>query len=305
MTLAFAILAHDDPKMLGRLVRRLSSHRIVVHVDSKTDIEAFEDQAKLGRVDYAEYAQNRINVSWGGYSGVEAMLSTGLEAAEGLSPNAHVAYLSGHCYPVRPVSEFAEYVAHSDWTQHARAYTLQSAGGWHISRYERRHWFDFHHFGMKERMPPPLLRVARKALAISGMSMPRVRTNLQVVAGSQWMALSVECLLEANEALASPQYRIFKNSFAPDEMAIQTYIHNSHWRLATKNHGVENATVSKVSTIPNFHLLDSEMTGHLANFDPSMRQATGVFFARKFSSSDFPTLDAIDARLDKHAEIDD
>jgi hypothetical protein len=296
MTVVFAVLAHDDPAMLRRLVDALSPYRVVVHLDKRVDLDAFDSVANLASTSNASYSASRVAVSWGGYSVVEAMLSAGLDATEGLENDDHVAFLSGRCYPVRPPADFEQFVSASNTRQHVRYYRLAEAGKWHANRIRRRHWFDFSYLGLRPFLPRQIIRLLRACLARTDYLRPPVQTALDVVAGSQWMALTAECLQDAAAALTQHEYSVFKNAFAPDEMAIQTFVFNSKWRVQSTK-GEAEPMQDKISSIANYHLLDSEMIGSITSDPLALPESSRPYFARKFSSSDVSQLDAIDMAL--------
>jgi len=282
LTAAYVVLAHDDPHMLRRLLGALEGAPTIIHLDARVDLQSFERVARVGALENARYASIRTPVNWGGYSAVRTMLSAGDELGREVSRNDHLVFVSGRCYPLRPVREFYDFLARSEWRQHCRAYDLKAAGQWHLDRIALRHGFD----GFSTRLGRHgtlRRRLTRRLLKEANRLSPRLTTALRPVAGSQWMALTTECFNEAREATASAEYAIFLNSFAPDEMAIQTFVHNSRWSLETRFLGAEQSGDFKVSSYPNFHALDPKMIGSVSS--ESVRAALpDQFFARKFDS---------------------
>lgn len=299
MTTGFAILAHDDPKMLGRLVSTLEGAPIVVHLDLRVDLEGFESVAKILERRDVTYSSSRIRVNWGGSSAVAAMLACASDVIEHLGPDEHVVFLSGRCYPIRPVADFSRHLGNSPWSQHCRAYDLSSLGDWHVDRYQLRHDFD----GIASRLGPHgsfRRRLVRNGTKLMKRVLPRVDTELQVVAGSQWMALTRSCFEAARCTVISPKYAALRNGYATDEMMFQTFVHNSEWGSRTEFGGPEVLTEGKVSSIPNFHQLDREMKGTVSR-DAVLKPGEREFFARKFDSArDRELLDAIDLAQSHH-----
>lgn len=281
MAIRFVVLAHDDAPMLRLLCQKLSPNPVWVHLDKAVDMESYLRSADGTMPKNVTFVRERYDVHWGGYSVVDAMRSCGTAAIKSGDPEDHVVFLSGHCYPVRQVEELATFLASSPRRQFARAYRLKSKAGWHTDRYELRHWFDLN---FPIRLPASVRRLLRFLVKqVTGMA-PRRRTTLEVVAGSQWMALTVGCLEEALASLDLPIYAIFRNSFAPDEMAIQSFIHNSRWASDTQAGGPELLLGDDISALPNLHYLRPAMFGAATVEDLCAAQKNGAFFIRKVDS---------------------
>jgi hypothetical protein len=104
--------------------------------------------------------------------------------------------------------------------------------------------------------------------------------------------------LEAIEALREPDYRIFDDAYAPDEMAIQTFVHNSRWRSSTRAQGPEARVGEKVASLPNFHILDADMQGSV-DIHRALNPTEHQYFARKFrSASDGAVLQALRTKFE-------
>ena len=100
MTICALILAHHKPKLLGRLVSRLKRAGVeaVVHVDGKIDEAPFRDTCEGNG---ARFVDKRVEVSWGGFSMVQATANL---AAVGLEDqnHTHFYHISGDTYPIVP-----------------------------------------------------------------------------------------------------------------------------------------------------------------------------------------------------------
>lgn len=298
MVVGYAVLAHDDPAMTGRLVRRLGiSSPIAVHLDARVDLADYESTARLQGLRNVEYTANRSRVNWGGRSVVAAMQSGFDQLSNGAMVPDHVVWLSGRCYPLRPVAAFEDMVAGAGAHRvFARAYVAQIAGRWHRQRYTQRHHFDN---PLLANLPAgKVKRVLRNALTVATSVGSVDRSPLDVAVGSQWMSMPYECAREGFDAIQSLAYRKLLNGFAPDEMALQTFIHNSRWAEFTPDGGPVRTGNPKVSDLPNFHLLTHEMAGRPGDQD-LLSPPDHAFFARKFSSThDRGLLDRLDEKIE-------
>lgn len=96
------ILAHEDPDMLQRIVKRISSvGPTFVHVDAKSDMSRWHCQDLP-----CTFVKPRIPVYWGHWSVVEATVLL-LEAALGHSSATRFTLLSGSHYPIISNREIA------------------------------------------------------------------------------------------------------------------------------------------------------------------------------------------------------
>lgn len=281
MTLRFAVLAHDDPEMLRLLALSLQPFDVWVHLDKSRSLREFSAAGNRMMPSNVHFVRDRWNVQWGGYSVVEAMRACATAAMIGAAPSDHIVFLSGRCYPIRHVLELDAYLASSPRRQFARAYRLGDCAKWHTDRYRVRHWFDL-------KVPKATgdlgRRMVRNGVKRLSMVLPPLQTSLDIVAGSQWMALTAECLQDAINALDTEAYKIFYNSFAPDEMAMQTYVYNSHWATDTQATMPEQLSDNDISSLPNLHFLRPSMSG-LASWEDAQRALSAkAFFIRKLDS---------------------
>jgi len=118
---------------------------------------------------------------------------------------------------------------------------------------------------------------------------------MDIVAGSQWMALPRACAEDASEAIRTELFSLFRDAWAPDEMAIQTFIYNSKWREETEFGEVEVNPIGIVSALSNFHQLDRNMKGTV-ELSRVLRPTAREFFVRKMDSRHhLAMLDMLDA----------
>lgn len=142
MKVAFCILAHSQPLLTSRLVRRLTGFGdIYLHVDKKVDIAPFKKL--LGDVVF--YAQ-RYNVTWGASNQV----STFLHMMEEASRRAHYDYFSTHSgvdYPARPLPEFISFLENHNGEEFIECFPIPE---------DLRHRYEWYHLNtLKGRVYPP------------------------------------------------------------------------------------------------------------------------------------------------------
>src|SRR5262245_57423807 len=105
MRIAYLILAHHQPQLLGALIERLDdgSARFFIHVDQKSDILPFRNAIRSER---AMLLDERLPIEWGGWNMVQATLNL-LHCAQQRSPSTHYQLLSGNCYPIKSNRDIA------------------------------------------------------------------------------------------------------------------------------------------------------------------------------------------------------
>lgn len=295
--IAFAVLAHQDPDMVRRLAADLAGHPVVVHVDAKADIGPFE------QIPGIRLARDRVAVHWGGFSVVEAMLRAYQTCLEELGDeqDAAIVLLSGADVLVRPIAEFEEYVATVPWSQHIRAVPL--IDGWRplANRIRRRWYFDLvppRAEGWRQRRNA----VIRRAIA---WGLPRRRLAsyrpFTPAASSQWTLLTRACLDDILPTALDPAYqRLFRGTYAPDELYFATLVHSSPWSAQTEFSGLEPRDGKIISEFPNFHYVDPSLNVWLDASHAAKVVASGAFFARKLRSSD---ADGFLAALDRERSL--
>lgn len=95
----YIIQAHKNPEQLERLIDRLMDKDsfFFIHIDKKSDIEAFRKRIRFSNVKFIE---KRVNCIWADYSQVTATLNLIEEVLKMDSPG-YILFLSGQDYPVK------------------------------------------------------------------------------------------------------------------------------------------------------------------------------------------------------------
>lgn len=98
-SIAYLIIAHENPGRLKNLIQKLSAPwvSIYIHIDAKVDIEPFRPLQNLKNVTLLE--DTRIKVYWGGWSQVEATLAI-MRIALKQKRHDRLVLMSGSCYPL-------------------------------------------------------------------------------------------------------------------------------------------------------------------------------------------------------------
>lgn len=285
MRFGVVALAHADPPMLEALVRELSPLPVFLHVDRPALRRGFlQDLALPANV---HVNPEPLCLHWGGFSVLQAMFETvewAMLRPEGATLDTFV-FLSGSCYPIQPIEEFTSYLAKSR-PVHCRAFDLEQVdtSQMGIERITARHFLDgvFGH--------------AKKSLGLFGSGLRRgakfAATPFKLplpdqinACGSQWTALPRTLCEELVSTYRQGGFEYLRNSFAPDELAIPSFVYNSPWGFETQNGGLDPANGLSVATYSNFHWLKQDMSGYVSREEIQKARQTGKFFVRKVSSA--------------------
>jgi hypothetical protein len=224
LKVAYVIIAHQDPQHVARLARLLMADggRVAIHLDANTGEPGLQRLRHALGEDAARvlWPARRVRVAWGEWSIVEATLLA-LEAIEvsGEAPD-YVQLLSGSDYPIRPLSQFRDYLARTggDFIEcYDMAREPWIKGGLTHERWRYRHVVN-------ERRRPRLFGASWRAQQLLGLarSFPK---GLAPHVGAQWWTLSWETCRMVLAAGRDPALRsFFRYVWIPDEMFIQTVV---------------------------------------------------------------------------------
>ena len=273
----FAVLAHTEPGLFARLVERLAPYPVVVHVDARSR------GADFTGVPRTAYVRERVAVRWGGFSVVRAMLALYRTALEFAQPSDHIVLLSGQCYPARPVAEFAEHLATAPFRQHCRTAPLLD-GAAAQGRVLKRWCFDALPIGPGPAyLPRALLR--RAISELTPRRRPSVFGDVVPVSGSQWTALTADCVADLLGKAEDPRWEdLFRTTLAPDEMFFHTLLWNSGWRCEVEDPELRPRAGRITSDLTNFHYVDRMLKGTRTLADLPAIEASRMYFVRKVAS---------------------
>jgi len=223
--LGFVLIAHDGPENVRRLVLRLLEQDAVValHWDARNPVDLGAELKRdlLPHLSKRFLPARRVKVEWGLWTVVEATLC-GLEALEqsGL-PLSHVTLLSGHDYPLRPLSQLREFLERRPLIEHIECVDHEKEkwvmDGLHDERWQYRHFISW-------RDDPKLFDRIWKFQHSLGWKV-RPPLGIKPHFGSQWWTLTWPTLCGVLEASRDRKVRgFFRRTWVPDEMFFQTLV---------------------------------------------------------------------------------
>lgn len=221
MRQVFLIHAHKDLEQLNALVAHLSDpdFAVYVHLDRKWRLDT------AGVHPLAHQVEPRIDVRWGGYSQVQAMLGSLRRVLAAEPEFDKLVFLSAQDFPVLSNSGLKRELARLEGRELIEAAPI-GPDGWPVAyRYQ---YFHREGGGRAARYACALLN---RALRLAGRTR-RLPGALEPWGGSAWWSLSRSCiaelLAELDKRPALP--RFFRSVLCPDEMFFHTLLMNSRFR---------------------------------------------------------------------------
>jgi hypothetical protein len=276
---AFLILVHDDADHFRRLVERVSKiGDCYVHVDLRADLKSFHVTASN-----VHYCPNRVDVRWCGLSVVVAMknlMQYALDNANTIQ-YSHFAFLSGACYPIKPLEDILKYFQSNAGKQIMRVVECVERPV-DLQKTLRGVWL-YEYLPVRSKggyINRLIIKLFKNS--ISKIKRPLPNKYKRYYYGSQWFAITPECAKYVVEIIENSRdfVKYFKLSSAPDELLIQTIVANSEY-----NAGVQyiNAPFG-VWILSSYHLIHGSLRKWYTHDDIAEIRKSKKYFVRKLHS---------------------
>ena len=267
MKVAYLILAHAGPAMLKELVTAINKPKetVFVHLDRKTAMPPFE-KLLAGQCTFIE---QRENISWGGFSMVQATLNL-LQAALAAGQFDYYCLLSGCDYPIKPVHVFESYLATHAGNEYIGCRNIVEQSPKFKKRYTGFFIFENHseflkklNFGITK-----IQRLFYKRKPYAGKP---------IFHGSQWWTLTGACVRHIMDFIAAHPdcMSYFKYTHIPDTLFFQTIIAHSAFAGKVQNDNLRHIVFEEDSSHPHVWTMADKET---------LLQSPACF-ARKFDLS--------------------
>ncbi|GAA4303609.1 beta-1,6-N-acetylglucosaminyltransferase [Nibribacter koreensis] len=274
---AFLITVYKNPCQLLQLIDSLNSESSVffIHVDRKS--KSFMDDpcsAKLSGRDNVFFAKDRIDVKWGGFSHLQAIVAL-LKESRNYSNFDFYHSLTGQDFPIKPISYILDYFlknGNSEFIEFRNLPTEKWPNGG-IDRLEFMHFNDY--FNPKKKMFKTLNSFLLKFQEKINYKRTFILGFPQLYGGSTWWSLSGVCVNYILNYLNNNKwyYNRFKFSHCAEEIFFQTIIANSPLKDR-----VVNDNLRYIDWV--FRNGNSPANLDLSDFDNLMKSKK--LFARKF-----------------------
>lgn len=299
MRICYLVIAHAFPRHLSRLLPQLTSEggEVFVHIDKKVPLETFSTCREL---EHVHFIDDRVPVSWGGFSDVQATLNLIHAAKQSRKQFDYFSLLSGTHYPLRPQRAFEAYLKNTDKEfisitrvpNYEADKTFERFSLFHIDKsYHRR-------FGL------PQALTTFTARAINKLKLHRrfehKLAGMTPYCGWQWWTLSDAAINHIMDfTRRHPEVaQFFKHTLLPDESFFQTIMANSPFR--DKLARDVTYTYWKAPNAPHPEYLDHQHVDMLIQSELKISDTYGVadvFFARKFSDDSEKIVERINQTL--------
>lgn len=282
---AYCIMAHNDKEHLSKLITALGNNcEIFIHIDGYVDDSSFLSLANKGNV---HFLSPRTKVSWAGFSMVTVMMRLLKLAIEYEELFSHYIFLSGSCYPIKPISHIdsffesnknKSFIKYVKMTDHALLY-------WQI---KNKYLMD-NPFPIRNKVTHNLHRVIRRITFHTHINNVW-KENITAYGGSNWTVLNDECakyVVDFHENNLWFQ-NMFKYTYAADEHYVHTILGNSP--LVVQCTGIQEFKYFGLDYLTNLHLIDNSLIKWFKIEDWDEIQQSDKFFVRKVRTLDGMTL---------------
>ena len=283
MKICHLILTHKNSQQLLRLAKAISHPNcdIYVHLDKKADVVDFE---KIQKEVQCNFIRNRVKVNWGGYSIIDAIITSLNEIRASGKKYDFINFISGQDYPIRSMNEFVTFLSKNAGKCFI-AFNRDDDKTWWKENIIRITRYHFNDFAIKGKYV--FQRIANAILPLRKFP---IQWKLYGGNYSCWWTISSDAAdyFAATITQNKKLRRFAKLTWAPDEYLIATVLMNSQFkdRVVNNNYRYIDWTEKKASP----KILTKE--------DISVFIKTDNFFARKFDIEvDADVLDYIDNQV--------
>lgn len=303
MKIAFLVLCHIDEEHIKRLANKLTEFKffdVFIHVDLKSDIERFK---KLLENNYSVYfVKDRYDVSWGGYSAINATMSL-IETAYNNYDYDRYVLLQGLDYPLKSNDELYKFFCENSKVQYIR--------GCNISASKDKYFYSKCRYYLFYDNRNILKKILNKMSFLFNLKFKSGyiydEAKYDVYWGSAQWALTGECIKYILEFHKSHKKfnDYFKYVFAADELFFTTIVFNSKYSKFTSSKGPEQENRG-LENWRNLHYFEyGSCIRVFTKEDFDMLIETGCLFFRKATTAiSSPLLDMIDTKHNKFSSTD-
>ncbi|HWJ92187.1 MAG TPA: beta-1,6-N-acetylglucosaminyltransferase [Flavisolibacter sp.] len=312
MDVNYIIVAHSQPALVSRLIRRLRSDnaRFYVHIDKHQDLKEYSKEfISDGRVYFLNERQ-RQRVNWGDdgmFKGILAALQQIIDEKR----NGYCVLLSGQDYPIKSNEQIETFFEKRNGTNFITYGLLPWTGnlGWErVSRYkvdvsEKRGDYvylpsvwerEFYQTDTAKKLFR-LFRNRHFRFAVHLLHKRKFPSYLKPYAGPSWWALPVSTVKQVLQFVQghADYVRFHKFTFVPDEAFFQPIVLHLH-------ESGQTGSLAPMLTYVDWTRPSAGMPAVLraADLQQLMDQPDEILFARKFSlDTDTRILDLIDQQL--------
>ena len=283
MKIAFAMLAHQHPAAVIRLVKSLTGagHVVAIHFDARSKITDYQKLADAFENNRSVRLVRKFGVRWGQWSIIAATLACLDEIDKaGWDPD-YVYLISGADYPIRAASELEAFLARNRGKEFIESVPANRVNWVRGGLQKERYQYRFYHNWREQPLRFELSLRLQKQL---GLERKFVR-GWEPHIGSQWWVLTWTTLKQIlTLSRERDVLKFFRTTLIPDELFFQTLVY----------HLVPDRYIaSRTLTLYQFTDYGVPVVYYEDHIDYLTRQP--FFFARKISPHNPVLFDRLDA----------
>jgi hypothetical protein len=296
MKIAYLLFAYKNPKLVARVIERLSTEdcAFFIHIDQKSDMDQFSHL----RGKSVFFTEKRMSVYWAEFTGIEAILLLIRQALAGPHEYEYFVLLSGSDYPLRSASYIHGFLQKNRGAEFINIVRVPAPGK-PLSRINT----------LRFPSTKPVRRFVARGLAKLGLARRDYRKylgNLDAYSGNTWWAITRDaCQYILEFTKKNPHVgAYFENVFAPEEAFFHTILGNSAFKSRIRRN-----LVYEDWSKPGGHpaMINDQ---HVAFFESQDTVCVSdlfgdgeLLFARKFSDDDFALLKRIDDMIGQKEKL--
>jgi hypothetical protein len=282
MRIAHIIITHKNPLQIERMVKKMQHPQFdfYIHVDKKVDINNYQYLTQISGV---KLIKNRLNCNWGGYSTLQAMVSSLKEVILTGVNYGFYNLLSGQDYPLRSSNYIYNFLLENAQKSFIY-YETENSDWWEnaVHRFQRYHLTDFNFKG----------KTFIEGLINKVMPIRKFPFSMKLYGGckSSWWTLNKESAIYVATFFSNEtrMNKFLKFCWGTDEFIIPTILVNSPLKDSIVNDNLRY--IDFPSGMANPKILE------LNDIDKMM--SSHMLFARKFDITlNTDILDRIDALI--------
>jgi core-2/I-Branching enzyme len=223
MKIAYLILGHKNP---GHIIRLIDSLRtpgssFILHIDKRAGEAVYSPLESYARSHDEIYLTPRYTCYWGGFGIAQATISCLCATDKLTSGFDYAILLSGQDYPIKSPAEIQGFFALNHGRQFIESFSLIRPNRWSGNGGQFQSLNRVQHIAVSFRSHVKFIPIKR--------TFP---LGYEPHGGSQWWALSRECILYLLQFLREhPSFvRFFKFVFIPDESLFHSALSNSRFK---------------------------------------------------------------------------
>lgn len=282
MKIAHVIFAHGKPNQLERLVKSLVQEggMVLIHLDLKSPLEDY-----IFLLDYegVEFVEERHNVYWGGFSLVNAIMSSFRHLCRTDFQFDYLNLMSGQDFPIKPLREFYTFLNQNITSNYIEFYPPTHE--WvrkEAERRIRRYFLTDYKFRGSTFL---------ETLINGILPYKKMPENFKIIGHSVWLVLTNEAV---NYLISyfdeNPVFiRKFKYSWGADEFLLQSILYNSPFKDTIVNNNLryidwsEGKPSPKVLTISDIACIEKSSAYFARKFDEDIDEEVLIYLEDKIN----------------------